>query len=325
MQVLITGGAGYIGSVVAAELLADGHGVTIYDNLYKGHAAAVAPRACFVRGDLFDGALLERTLREDSVDAVMHFAALSLVGESVAEPALYFRNNVAGTISLLDAMRAADVGRLIFSSTAAVYGQPVSTPIYEDAELRPINPYGESKLMVETLLRRYDEAYALRSVALRYFNAAGAAGALGEDHHPESHLIPNVLAVPLGHAESVSVYGTDYDTPDGTAVRDYIHVTDLARAHIMALDVTRDRSAQYNLGNGLGFSVRQVVEAARRVTGHSIPTVDMARRPGDPPVLVAASERIQQDLGWQPRFPDIEAIISSAWTWRQAHPHGYEG
>ncbi len=324
MQVLITGGAGYIGSVVAAELLADGHGVTIYDNLYKGHAAAVAPRARFVRGDLFDGALLERTLREDSVDAVMHFAALSLVGESVAEPALYFRNNVAGTISLLDAMRAADVGRLIFSSTAAVYGQPVSTPIYEDAELRPINPYGESKLMVETLLRRYDEAYALRSVALRYFNAAGAAGALGEDHHPESHLIPNVLAVPLGRAERVSVYGTDYDTPDGTAVRDYIHVTDLARAHIMALDVTRDRSAQYNLGNGLGFSVRQVVEAARRVTGHPIPTVDMARRPGDPPVLVAASERIQQDLGWQPQFPDIEAIINSAWAWHQAHPHGYE-
>jgi len=324
MRVLITGGAGYIGSVVAAELLADGHGVTVYDNLYKGHVAAVAPRARFVRGDLFDGALLERALREDSVDAVMHFAALSLVGESVAEPALYFRNNVAGTISLLDAMRAADVSRLIFSSTAAVYGQPVSTPIYEDAELRPINPYGESKLMVETLLRRYDEAYGLRSVALRYFNAAGAAGELGEDHHPESHLIPNVLAVPLGHSESVSVYGTDYDTPDGTAVRDYIHVIDLARAHIMALDVTRDRSAQYNLGNGLGFSVRQVVEAGRRVTGHPIPTVDVARRPGDPPVLVAASERIQQDLGWQPRFPDIEAIISSAWTWHQAHPHGYE-
>ena len=324
MRVLITGGAGYIGSVVAAELLADGHGVTIYDNLYKGHVAAVTPGARFVRGDLFDGALLERALREDSVDAVMHFAALSLVGESVAEPALYFRNNVAGTISLLDAMRAADVGRLIFSSTAAVYGQPVSTPIYEDAELRPINPYGESKLMVETLLRRYDEAYGLRSVSLRYFNAAGAAGALGEDHHPESHLIPNVLAVPLGHSESVSVYGTDYDTPDGTAVRDYIHVTDLARAHIMALDVTRDRSAQYNLGNGLGFSVRQVVEAARRVTGHPIPTVDMARRPGDPPVLVAASELIQQDLGWQPRFPDIEAIIASAWAWHQAHPHGYE-
>ncbi len=325
MRVLVTGGAGYIGSVVAAQLLQDGHEVTVYDNLYKGHQGAVPAGARFVRGDLFDGDLLTRTLRSGggAIDAVMHFAALSLVGESVAEPALYFRNNVAGTLSLLDAMRGAGVARLIFSSTAAVYGQPVSTPIYEDAELRPINPYGESKLMVETMLRRYDEAYGLRAVALRYFNAAGAAGRLGEDHHPETHLIPNVLAVALGHAAAVRVFGTDYPTADGTAMRDYIHVSDLARAHIMALEVTSERSAVYNLGNGLGFSVRQVVEAARAVTGHPIPVEEVERRSGDPAVLVAASERIQQQLGWQPRFPDVESIIASAWAWHQSHPNGY--
>lgn len=325
MHVLVTGGAGYIGSVVAAELLSDGHEVTVYDNLHKGHEAAVPRGARFVQGDLFDATLLARALREPPVDAVMHFAALSLVGESVAEPALYFRNNVAGTIALLDAMRAVDVGRLIFSSTAAVYGQPEATPITEDAALRPINPYGESKLMVETLLRRYDEAYGLRSVSLRYFNAAGAAGPLGEDHQPETHLIPTILAVALGRAESVSIFGTDYATPDGTAVRDYIHVTDLARAHIMALDVTRERSTAYNLGNGMGFSVRQVVEAACVVTGHPIPVREMERRAGDPAVLVAASERIQQELGWQPRFLAIEPIIASAWQWHQRHPAGYNG
>ena len=325
MHVLVTGGAGYIGSVVAAELLGDGHAVTVYDNLYKGHHAAVPRGARFVQGDLFDSALLSRALREPPVGAVMHFAALSLVGESVAEPALYFRNNVAGTIALLDAMRAAGVGRLIFSSTAAVYGQPLSTPITEDAEPRPINPYGESKLMVETLLRRYDDAYGLRSVALRYFNAAGAAGPLGEDHQPETHLIPNVLAVALGRAASIALFGTDYPTADGTAIRDYIHVTDLARAHIMALDITSERSAAYNLGNGLGFSVRQVLEAARTVTGHPIPAREVERRAGDPAVLVAASERIQQELGWQPRFTSIETIIASAWAWHQQHPKGYGG
>lgn len=323
MHVLVTGGAGYIGSVVAAELLRDGHEVTVYDNLYKGHAEAVPHGAAFVKGNLFDGDLLRRTLSEHRADAVMHFAALSLVGESVADPALYFGNNVAGTLSLLDAMRDAGVARLIFSSTAAVYGQPDATPITEDAAPRPINPYGESKLMVETMLRRYDDAYALRSVALRYFNAAGAVGELGEDHQPETHLIPNVLAVALGRAAKADIYGTDYATADGTAVRDYIHVADLARAHIMALDVTQQRSAVYNLGNGKGFSVREVVEAARKVTGHPIPCNEIARRPGDPAVLVAGSERIQMEVGWTPRFPSIESIIASAWEWHQRHPQGY--
>jgi UDP-glucose 4-epimerase len=323
MNVLVTGGAGYIGSVVAAELLRDGHDVVIYDNLARGHNAAVPRGATFIQGDLFNDEVLVRTLREHAVEAVMHFAALSLVGESVREPALYFRNNVAGTLHLLDAMRAADVGRLIFSSTAAVYGQPEATPITEHAALRPINPYGESKLMVETVLRRYDEAYGLRSVSLRYFNAAGAAGELGEDHHPETHLIPIILAVALGHAPSVPIYGTDYPTADGTAVRDYIHVADLARAHIMALDVTRERRAVYNLGNGTGFSVRQVIEAARRVTGHPIPAEETARRAGDPAVLVASSARIQRDLGWHPQLPDVEQIIATAWDWHRAHPHGY--
>src|SRR5437763_4255297 len=304
MQILVTGGAGYIGSAVAAELLRDGHDVVVYDSLSRGHTAAVPRGAIFVQGDLFNDELLVRTLREHAVEAVMHFAALSLVGESVREPALYFRNNVAGTLHLLDALRAAGVSRLIFSSTAAVYGQPEATPITENAALRPINPYGESKLMVEMVLRRYDEAYGLRSVSLRYFNAAGAAGELGEDHHPETHLIPLILAVALGHAPSVSIYGTDYPTPDGTAVRDYIHVADLARAHIMALAVTRERSAVYNLGNGTGFSVRQVIEAARRVTGHPIPAGETARRTRDPPVLVAGSTPIQGARNLQRRLPD---------------------
>lgn len=325
MRVMVTGGAGYIGSVVTAELLHDGHQVCVYDNLCKGHRAAVPAGAVFVEGDLFDEDMLARTLRDHGTEAVMHFAALSLVGESVMEPALYFRNNVAGTISLLDAMRASGVGRLIFSSTAAVYGQPESSPITEDAGLRPINPYGESKLMVETLLRRYDEAYWLHSVSLRYFNAAGAAGALGEEHHPETHLIPNVLAVALGRAPAVGIYGTDYPTRDGTAIRDYIHVVDLARAHILALDVTRERSATYNLGNGTGFSVREVIEAARQVTGHPIPAEEKPRRAGDPAVLVAGSERIQMELGWTPRHLTIESIVASAWAWHQAHPDGYGG
>jgi len=323
MRVLVTGGAGYIGSVVTAELLRDGHEVIVYDNLLKGHRAAVPDGAAFVQADLFDGDLLRQTLRDGAVEAVMHFAALSLVGESVADPARYFRNNVAGTIGLLDAMRDADVGRLIFSSTAAVFGQPESTPITEDAPLRPINPYGESKLMVEMLLRRYDEAYGLRSVALRYFNASGAQDDLGEDHDPETHLIPTVLAVALGRAESVGIYGTDYATPDGTAIRDYIHVSDLARAHILALGVTAQRSAVYNLGNGTGFSVRQVIDAARTVTGRAIPARELPRRAGDPAVLVAGAERIQMELGWTPMHRDIASIVASAWAWHQAHPNGY--
>jgi UDP-glucose 4-epimerase len=322
MQILVTGGAGYIGSVVVQELLQDGHGVVVYDNLLRGHRDAV-PDAAFVQGDLHDRDLLTRTLRGHRVEAVMHFAALSLVGESGTDPALYFQNNVAGTLSLLEAMRASGAGRLIFSSTAAVYGQPESTPITEDAPLRPINPYGESKLMVETILRRYDDAYGLRSVSLRYFNAAGAAGHLGEDHHPESHLIPNVLAVALGHGESVGIFGTDYPTRDGTAIRDYIHVRDLARAHVLALNITGTRSTVYNLGNGAGFSVREVIAAARAVTGHPLPVHELPRRAGDPAVLVASAERIQLELGWMSSLPDIVSIVGDAWAWHRQHPHGY--
>lgn len=323
MQILVTGGAGYIGSVVVQELLEDGHGVVVYDNLYRGHRDAVPDSAAFVQGDLLDRDVLTRTLRAHRIEAVMHFAALSLVGESVTDPALYFQNNVAGTLGLLEAMRAAGAARLIFSSTAAVYGQPESTPITEDAALRPINPYGESKLMVETILRRYDDAYGLRSVSLRYFNAAGSSGHLGEDHHPETHLIPNVLAVALGRSESVGIFGTDYPTRDGTAIRDYIHVRDLARAHVLALDVTGTRSAVYNLGNGAGFSVREVVAAARTVTGHPIPVRELPRRPGDPAVLVASAERIQLELGWTPSSPDIVSIVADAWAWHKQHPRGY--
>jgi UDP-glucose 4-epimerase len=323
MQILVTGGAGYIGSVVVQELLQDGHGVVVYDSLLKGHRDAVPADATFVQGDLLDRDQLTRTLQAQRIEAVMHFAALSLVGESVADPARYFQNNVSGTLNLLEAMRAASTGRLIFSSTAAVYGQPESTPITEDAALRPINPYGESKLMVETILRRYDDAYGLRSVSLRYFNAAGAAGRLGEDHSPESHLIPNVVAVALGQGESVGIFGTDYPTRDGTAIRDYIHVRDLARAHVLALNVTDTRSTVYNLGNGAGFSVREVVAAARAVTGHPLPVRELPRRPGDPAVLVASAERIQLELGWTPSSPDIVSIVADAWSWHKKHPQGY--
>ena len=323
MRVLVTGGAGYIGSVVAAELLSDGHEVVVYDNLSRGHSAAVPAGATFIQGDLHERHLLRDALLRHDTEAVMHFAALSLVGESVADPLTYFRNNVAGTMQLLRAMRETGVSRLIFSSTAAVYGQPDTAPITEDAALRPINPYGESKLMVETMLRRCDAAYGLRSVSLRYFNAAGAADGLGEDHSPETHLIPSVLAVAVGRADAVQIFGTDYETVDGTAVRDYIHVSDLARAHILALEVTRERSAVYNLGNGVGFSVRQVIDAARKVTGRIIREVEAERRPGDPAVLVAGSERVRLELGWSPRFSDIESIIQSAWEWREQHPHGF--
>jgi UDP-glucose 4-epimerase len=325
MRVLVTGGAGYIGSVVV-ELLADrGHGVVVYDNLIKGQVSAVDPRAHFVEGDIADLALLEETLRGHNVDAVMHFAAHSLVGESMQDPGKYFSNNVSASITLVDAMLRAGVKSLVFSSSAATYGMPRSVPIKESDPTDPINPYGESKLAFERMLRWYDQANGLRFVSLRYFNAAGASEKYGEVHDPETHIIPIVLQTALGQRPAVQVYGDDYPTPDGTAIRDYIHVIDLAEAHILALEWLAGGGAShiFNLGNGSGFSVRQVLDTARRVTGREIPAEIAPRRPGDPPVLVATSDQIRATLGWKPRYPDLEEIIRTAWEWHQRHPLGY--
>ncbi len=322
MRLLIAGGAGYIGSNMAAIALQRGHQVIVLDNLVKGHKEAVPQGAKLVLGNLGDREIVQRIFLENDVDAVMHFAAYSLVGESVKDPGPYFANNVASTQVLLDAMRERGVNRFIFSSTAATYGVPEEAPITEETPTRPINPYGESKLFVEIMLRRYAEAYGLRYTALRYFNAAGQANGHGEDHSPETHLIPNVLAVALGKREAVDIYGTDYPTVDGTAIRDYIHVADLADAHLQALEHTDRESGVFNLGTGSGYSVRQVVDVARDVTGHAIPTRDMARRPGDPPVLVASYAKARRVLGWTPRH-SLRDMISSAWQWHQSHPDGF--
>lgn len=323
MKVFVTGGAGYIGSITATELLNAGHDVIVYDNLSTGHRDAVPKGARFVRGDLGQPKKLARLLAEERPDAVMHFGAASLVPESVANPAKYYRNNVAYTLNLLHAMLEADVKRIVFSSTAAVYGIPKTIPITENAPTNPINPYGESKLMIEWMLRRFDEAYGMRYAILRYFNAAGALPNRGEHHDPETHLIPLVLQVALGQRDHIKIFGTDYPTPDGTAIRDYIHVQDLASAHILALEALDEGSRIYNLGNGQGFSVKQVIETARSVTGHPIPAVEAPRRPGDPPILIASSQRIQRELGWRPRFPSLRDIIASAWEWHRTHPNGY--
>jgi len=325
VKILVTGGAGYIGSIVAGQLLAAGHEVVVLDNLSKGHLAAVPEQGRLVEADLLDADAVQRVLGDGGYAGVLHFAALSLVGESVAHPDRYYRNNVCGTLNLLDAMRASGVPRLVFSSTAAVYGEPTEVPIPETAPPRPINPYGASKLAIDQLIAFTTAAYGLSAVSLRYFNVAGASGLLGEAHAPETHLIPLVLQTALGRRAAVSVYGTDYPTPDGTAIRDYIHVDDLARAHLLALEAARPGVHQvYNLGNGAGFSVREVVETARRVTGRAIPAVESGRRPGDPPVLVASSERIRSELAWLPGKADLGIIIADAWAWFQAHPSGYE-
>jgi UDP-glucose 4-epimerase len=325
MRVLVTGGAGYIGSVVTEELIGGGHGAVVYDSLYKGHRGAVVAGAEFVRGDLADGELLRRTLREHRVEAVIHMAADSLVGESVQNPAKYYRNNVTAGLALLDALRECDVRRLVFSSTAAVYGEPDKQPVEETDPLRPTNPYGETKLAFEHALQWYERAYGLRSASLRYFNAAGATAHCGEVHDPETHLIPIVLQAARGGRAHVEIYGEDYPTRDGTCVRDYIHVVDLARAHVLALGVLSERSAVYNLGcGGEGYTVREVIEVAREVTGRPIPVRVGPRRAGDPAVLVASSDRIRRDLGWSPRFQDLRTIVASAWDWMQAHPRGYE-
>lgn len=326
MKLLVVGGAGYIGSVVAAQLLDAGHAVTVADNLSKGHDWAVPPKATFAEVDVLDAPALGEVVG-DGFDGVLHFAALSLVGESVTEPARYFRTNVAGTINLLDAIRAAGVERLVFSSTAATYGEPDEVPILETAPTVPTNPYGASKLAVDLAIAFECAAASARgqtfgATSLRYFNVAGASGDFGELHDPETHLIPLVLRVAAGLRESVQIYGTDYPTDDGTAVRDYIHVEDLARAHLLALDaITPGAHAIYNLGNGTGFSVRQVVEACRTVTGHPIPAIEIGRRAGDPAVLVASSEKIRRQLGWVPEKPSLEAMVGDAWAWIQANGH----
>jgi len=324
VQLLVTGGAGYIGSVVTAELLRAGHGVIVLDNLSHGSRRALAPGAELVVGDIADRGALEYLLRARSVEAVLHFAALIEAGESMRAPERYFRTNTAGTLTLLETMLANGVRRFVFSSTAAVYGEPGRTPIEEDDPLRPTNVYGESKLLVERILDWFHRIHGLRYASLRYFNAAGSFGDLGEHHRPETHLIPLVLQTALGQKEQIPIFGTDYSTPDGTCIRDYVHVHDLATAHVLALEALEEHGQMvFNVGNGTGFSVRQVVNAARRVTGHSIPTVEVERRPGDPAVLVASSARIRQQLGWKPQWPELDAIITSAWEWHQRFPQGY--
>jgi UDP-glucose 4-epimerase len=318
MKVLITGGAGYIGGTVSRLLLGQGHGVTVYDNLCHSKRLAVAEAAEFVEGDVADRTLLEKTLRAGRFDGVMHFAALIEAGESMKHPEIYFRNNTAATLTLLEAMLATGHDRLVFSSTAACYGEPESTPILEDAKLQPTNPYGESKLLVEDMLRWVNLAHGLRYASLRYFNVAGAIEGYGEAHEPESHLIPLILDVALGRRANIKIFGRDYPTKDGTCVRDYIHVHDLAEAHLLALGALTEKSRViYNIGNGQGFTVLEVIESVRRVTGRAVAVEECARRPGDPAVLVASAEKIKAELGWKPKFAELDAIVASAWEWHQ--------
>jgi UDP-glucose 4-epimerase len=325
MRVLVTGGAGYIGSVVSEELVRDGHEVVVYDNLYKGHLGAVVEGVPFVQADLADGLTLRDTLKNYQIEAVIHMAADSLVGESVQNPSKYFRNNFVNGLELLDAMNECGVRKVVFSSTAAVYGEPQKQPIEESDPTNPTNPYGESKLAFERALQWYEKAYGIRYASLRYFNAAGASARRGESHEPETHLIPIVLQVALGKRNAVEVYGDDYPTRDGTCVRDYIHVIDLARAHILSLGILDQRSEIYNLGcGGEGYTVREVIETARKVTAFDIPMQIGPRRSGDPAVLIASSEKIRRDLNWSPAMQDLREIIGSAWAWMIEHPTGYE-
>ena len=325
MRILVTGGAGYVGSHAARLLDRAGHEVWVYDNLVLGHRDACLPGR-LIEGELLDRERLEAVLREKSIGAVMHFAAFAAVGESVQYPHKYYQNNVVATLSLFEAMRAVGVDRIVFSSTTATYGQPEVIPITETERQAPINPYGFSKLVVEHALADYARAYGWGYAALRYFNAAGAspAGDIGEDHTPETHLIPIVLQVALGQRESITIFGDDYPTPDGTCIRDYIHVDDLGTAHVKALGLLRGgEGLKLNLGTGAGTSVRQVVDTCRKITGHEIPEVIGTRRPGDPPVLVADSTLAQRTLNWQPQYADIESIVKTAWRWHQTHPHGF--
>ena len=328
MRILVLGGAGYIGSHTALELVKAGNEVAIADNLVTGYRKAIPKGAKFYEGDLRDFDFLNKLFQQEKIDAVIHFAAYSLVGESVTNPLKYYDNNLYGTKVLLEAMVKNNVGKIVFSSTAATYGEPENIPILESDRTCPTNPYGETKLAMEKMFKWTAEAHGLRYVSLRYFNACGAdeSGTIGEAHNPESHLIPLILQVPNGKRETISIYGTDYDTPDGTCIRDYIHVTDLAQAHILAVQYLNNggESDIFNLGNGVGYSVREVIETARKVTGHPIPATETSRRAGDPARLVASSEKAKKILGWKPVHDSLEEIIVSAWNWHKNHPNGYD-
>jgi UDP-glucose 4-epimerase len=321
MNVLVTGGAGYIGSICVEELLNAGHTVTVYDNLTEGHRSAVDPRASFVEGCLSDPVKVEQAMKDAGAEAVMHFAANALVGESMTNPGKYFRNNVACGLNLLDAAVAAKVKKFVFSSTCATYGPPDRIPMTEDLPQKPINPYGESKLMFERILQWYEQIHGLEFIAFRYFNAAGASEQFGEHHRIETHLIPNVLMVALGQRSEIEIFGADYPTPDGTCIRDYIHIKDLAQAHIAGLEP--GKRGFYNLGNGDGYSVREVVQMCEEITGRKIPAVEKPRRPGDPPKLVAGANKAFKELNWKPQYPTLRDIVETAWAWHQKHPDGY--
>lgn len=327
MRLLVLGGAGYIGSHTALELIKKGHEVIVVDNLVTGYEKAIPDKAVFYQGDIRNFDFLDNLFKKERIDAVIHFAAYSLVGESVTNPLKYYDNNLYGTKVLLEAMIKNNVNKIVFSSTAATYGEPENIPILESDRTCPTNPYGETKLAMEKMFHWASKAHGLSYVSLRYFNACGAdaTGQIGEAHNPESHLIPLVLQVPNGKRESVSIYGTDYDTPDGTCIRDYIHVTDLAEAHILAVEYLANggESDIFNLGNGVGYSVREVIETARNVTGHPIPATEVPRRAGDPARLVASGEKAKRVLGWEPKIKQLDEIIASAWKWHSTHPEGY--
>jgi UDP-glucose 4-epimerase len=321
VKVFVTGGAGYVGSICVERLLDRGDEVFVYDNLSEGHRQAVDPRAIFIQGDLSDPKSISLAIETSAPSAVMHFAASALVAESMADPGKYFHNNVSGGLNLLQAMVENGVKRIVFSSSCATFGIPEKLPIDEDMPQHPINPYGESKLMFEKILRWFDQIHGLTCVTLRYFNVAWASAKLGETHRPETHLIPRILQVALGQLSHAEIFGTDFETPDGTCIRDYVHVLDLASAHILALSY--QKSDSFNLGTGGGTSVKQILDACRRVSGHPIPAIEKTRRPGDPPRLVASSEKAKRELHWDPQFANVEAIVQSAWRWHVAHPHGY--
>jgi UDP-glucose 4-epimerase len=321
VNVFVTGGAGYIGSVCVEELLNAGHKVTVYDNLTEGHRSAVDDRATFILGKPEEAGNIDQAVRNAKPEAIVHFAANALVGESMVNPSKYFHNNVVNGLKLLDAAVANGVKKFVFSSTCATYGPPDRVPMTEDIPQRPINPYGETKLMFEKILQWYHRIHGLEFVAFRYFNAAGATSRFGEHHRIETHLIPNILEVPLGRAKHCEIFGTDYPTPDGTCIRDYIHIVDLAQAHMIALEP--GRQGFYNLGNGDGYSVREVITTCEKIVGQSIPVVEKPRRPGDPPKLVASAEKAIRELGWKPKYPKLHQIIADAWCWHKAHPTGY--